>query len=185
MGRTSARVHFRGSRRILEAQREAIAMDGTVWCCRHPRWGPLTSTANPSRDDEHCERTQRPTRCVCVCVCRRGSPPTQKNLVLYLYLYTCNWLLVSRAACALAPARRLALRARPPPGPEVQCSGAGARGHVHQRAIGPWPCGLQLGMNTCAGFCASGALFMGRVCAWCLGRLRRVDLAPVPVGAGG
>ena len=32
---------------------------------------------------------------------------------------------------------------------------------------------------------SSGALFMGRACAWCLGRLRRVDLAPVPVGAGG
>ena len=100
---------FEAGCRILEAQREAIAMDGTVWCCRHPRWpwelhrryiDATTNTVNSTADKV----------CVCVSIDRRGSPPTQKKLVLYLYLYTCNWLLVSRAACARAPARRLALR---------------------------------------------------------------------------
>ena len=78
-------------------------MDGTVWCCRHPRWpwelhrryiDATTNTVNSTAD-----------KVVCV---DEALHQHKKNL--YLYLYTCNWLLVSRAACAWAPARRLALR---------------------------------------------------------------------------
>ena len=143
---------FEAGCRILEAQREAIAMDGTVWCCRHPRW-PCGLALESI--DEHCELHRATTntvnstadKVVCVCVCVDEALHQHKKTLscICTCIHVTGYWYLERPAPWRPPAAWPC--ARPPPGPEVQYSGAGAamciiaarhsmgRGH----AAGPQP----------------------------------------------